>query len=469
MDIVKENINDTELQIYNCTPFSLVIGVICGSLIQIEPLINDIDRLRKLPYLINIEVHILVNGENYIDVSSLLKSIFSSSNSPIFKVHKVESNTILPIGQARSTLQKFVGARVKCQENIYAWILDDDMRITNEANIYLTWLPAFKSKGIDVLIGNFNGGSPNPPAHGIRVQLNDLIHNFKWLNSLPDKSKLLNRENENKQFRLKYPDYYYDLSRKHSEHLEMPYWIVPDYEGETVEEAKQRIINNLQKILTGEPFLRPLDVPVTKNPLDVSEPSCNRGGNTFILTHEALTETPNAIMLTNGEENRRSDMIWAIINRYYHNFTIHSVSFPVYHHRYVNVSPSFSLKKTISEIRGAALYSAMLNFFDSQHEYSWEMLKFKGSYVSELYSMYINSRLELYKDNFNAINDLLDTIELEYMVDDISFTSLIRTLRDWASKENYKKIENSVINVSDNIDIETFVKSLDSQIKSFRG
>lgn len=441
--------------------------MICGSTTQVEPLLNDINNLIKLPYLIDIEVHILANGEKCKDIIFLLKSIFNVSESLIFKVHESGKSSILPIGQARSKLQKLVGTRMKNKESSYVWILDDDMRIPDRANAYLTWLPAFKDKGVDVLVGNFNGSSPNPPAHGIRVQLNDVIHNLKWLNSFPDDSRLLNREHENKQFRLKYPDYYYDLSRKHREHLAMPYWIIPEYEGETVGDAKQRIIKNVGKILTGEPFLRPLDVLVSEKPLEDSEPSCNRGGNTFILTAEALTETPNAIMLTNGEENRRSDMIWAIINKYYHNFTIHSISFPVYHHRYVNVSPSFSLSKTISEIRGAALYAAMLSFFQSLQNPSWDQLKNNESYVSKLYFEHIKTRLELYEDNFKEIKIQLEIIESEYMPDDIDFNNVTNSLRDWASAENFEKIKISVIESSRSIDIAEFLKSLDYQIKSF--
>jgi hypothetical protein len=456
------------LQAYNCNSYSLIIGVICGSITQVEPLLNDINNLINLPYLIDVEVHVLANGDKYTDIHSLLKIIFSEPDSPIFKVHESGQNAILPIGQARSKLQKLVGTRMKNQENSYAWILDDDMRIPGEASTYLTWLPAFKDRGIDVLVGNFNGGSPNPPAHGIRVQLNDVIHNLKWLNSLPDDGKLLNREHENKQFRLKYPDYYYDLSRKHSEHLEMPYWIVPEYEGETVRDAKQRIIKNLGKILTGEPFLRPLKVPVSKHPLEDSKPSCNRGGNTFILTAEALTETPNAIMLTNGEENRRSDMIWAIINMYYYNFTIHSISFPVHHHRYVNVSLGFNLSKTISEIRGSALYAAMLSFFQDHYKPTWEQLKNNGNNIYKFYFDYINNRLKLYESNFKEINIQLNVIESQYMSDEISFKVVIDILRDWTSTENLEKIKELVIESSCSTDIEGFVKSLDYQIESFR-
>jgi len=457
-----------KLKPYDGESFSLIIGVICGSTIQIRPLLDDINNLRNLSFIINIEVIILANGENSSDVSKLLSEVFSSSNSPVFSVFSEEQeDLILPIGQARSKLQKIVGIRMDDSISTYAWILDDDMRIPKEANTYLTWLPAFKKNGVDVLIGNFNGSSPNPPAHGIRTQLNDLIHNLTWLNNLSDCSELPDRSYENELFRLEYPDYYYDLSRKHKTHLDKAYWITPKFKGETVKDARQRILENVDKILTGEPFLRPLITVISTDPLTDSYPSCNRGGNTFVLNSKALTLTPNAILLTNGEENRRSDMIWAIINSYYHNFKIHAVSFPVYHHRYVNISANFSLDKTISEIRGAALYAAMFNFFQQEPQPEWRLLQSNNKEISDLYYEYINTRLTIYKENFKVVSNLLDKIEFEHKEVNKVLDSCICKLRKWVSTENLEQITRMVDASNKTVDIEGFLKSINNQINSF--
>ncbi len=463
------NINNTckGLQAKTCNPFSLIIGVICGSKVQIRPLLDDINNLRKLPYLTKIEVHILVNGESSAEITKLSKAIFDSRNSPVFSVISGEESVIFPIGQARSKLQKVVGSRMKNRDSTYAWILDDDMRIPDEAHTYLTWLPAFKEKGIDVLIGNFNGSSPNPPAHGIRVQLNDLIHNQNWLNGLPPESELPNRSEENSLFRQQYPDYYYDLSRKHKEHLEKPYWLLPEYDGETVKNAQQRIIKSVEKILTGEPFLRPLTTQLPTNPLVESQPSCNRGGNTFILTSEALSLTPNAILQTNGEENRRSDMIWAIINRYYHQFEIHSISFPVYHHRYINVSTKFNLDKTISEIRGSALYASMLSFLQEDSQSDWELMINSSEKISALYNTYIKKRLVMYEDNFQSINIMLDKIDAENKEIEKYRPSFTSKIRNWTSKENFSQITKMVSTPDNDLNIKKFIQSLNGQIGSF--
>jgi hypothetical protein len=463
MNITGEN----KLQALACNSFSLIIGVICGSTTQIKPLLNDINTLRQLTYLQNIEVHILANGEKRSDVDELATLIFKHENSPIATTYGTEQTKVLSIGQARSKIQKCVGKRMQEFDPCYAWILDDDMRLPSEAHTYLTWLPAFKKNKIDVLIGNFNGGSPNPPAHGIRVQLIDLIHNLKWLNCLPDNQILPNRERENERFRLTYPDYYYDLSRKHDGHLGMPYWVTPEREGESVLEAKNRVIKNVSKILTGEPFLRPLIVPISKKPLLDSKPSCNRGGNTFILNSDALLKTPNAILLTNGEENRRSDMIWAIINRYYHSLAIHSVSFPVYHHRFVNVKAKFSLHKTVSEIRGAALYAAMTHYFESNPLNKWHNLPSNGDLISITYAKYVERRLLQYRENFNVITQQLKIIESEYLSDHPSLNPAIKEIKTWVSKENFNTIASMVNNSDDNIDIEGFIESLNNQIEAF--
>lgn len=469
MNIDRELNPNQSLELYGCEPFTLIIGVICGSTVQITPLLKDIYALCKLQYLRGIEVYILANGESWHDVRVLSEDIFSGINAPdVTILGNEENDNVLSIGQARTLLQKQVGLRMKSVAQSYAWILDDDMRIPEIAQKYLSWLPAFKDREIDVLIGNFNGSSPNPPAHGLRVQLNDLLHNLEWLKGLPNLIELPNRGDENEQFRIKYPDYYYDLSRKHRKHLEEPYWVTPEYVGETVSHARQRVIKNVENILTGAPFLRPLITAIPNDPLNESKPSCNRGGNTFILTHEALTLTPNTIFLTNGEENRRSDMIWAIINRYYHNLKLHAISFPVYHHRYVNVSTDFNLHKTVSEIRGSALYAALFSYFNDNSHVDWEALKYGSEEVELSYFKYIETRLALYHDNFSVISSLLDDIERKYSSDFFSILPTIKKIRKWVSPQNLQKITDEVGSVNKPSGVSEFIDSLDGQVECFK-
>ncbi len=247
----------------------------------------------------------------------------------------------------------------------------------------------------------------------------------------------------------------------------MPYWVTPEREGESVLEARDRVIKNVSKILTGEPFLRPLIVPISKKPLLDSKPSCNRGGNTFILNSDALLKTPNAILQTNGEENRRSDMIWAIINKYYHSLAIHSISFPVYHHRFINVKAKFSLQKTVAEIRGAALYASMTHYFESNPLNKWQDLACNGDLISDTYGEYIERRLLQYRENFNVITQQLTIIESQYLSGHPSLNPSMKEIKNWASEENFNTIANMVNNSDHNIDIEGFIKSLNNQISAF--
>lgn len=109
-----------------------------------------------------------------------------------------------------------------------------------------------------MLFGAYEGSSPNPPLNGLRGQLVDIFHNLMWLRQLPAEARLPDRSAENAAVRRSFPDYYYDLSRKHTAHLEMPHWLEPVVDGETVAEAYARLIAGALGILSGIPLTRPI-------------------------------------------------------------------------------------------------------------------------------------------------------------------------------------------------------------------
>lgn len=131
--------------------------------------------------------------------------------------------------------------------------------------------------------------------------------------------------------RARYPDYYYDLSRMHTAHLEMPHWLEPAVPSETVREAYSRLLHGAVGLLSGAPLTRPIISATPLDPLSSAKDSVNRGGCTFILNHRALSETPNTILALHGREARRSDMVWAIVNGHYRRMVIKAVGFPVHH------------------------------------------------------------------------------------------------------------------------------------------
>lgn len=446
-----------------CDSYTLILGIICGSIPQITPLLLDIFKLKELTYIENIELYLLANGESKSDIKRRINELVFDKS---ILIHIIEQerrpHQLLPIGQARSLLQMEVGKRMGNVEGSIAWIIDDDMRIPDIANAYLSWLPVLRqSKKADVLIGCFDGGSPNPPAHGLRVQINDLLHNLKWLATLNQSDFLPDRTKENKQFREKFPDYYYDLSRQHSKHITLPYWVVPRHETETVLEVRDRILKNLTKILTGEPFLRPLLSFIPKDPIKALKPSCNRGGNTFIFNPKALTSTPNSVLLSNGKENRRSDMIWAIVNRYYHLLNVYSVPFPIYHNRYINVNTKFQLEKTVAEVKGSSMYAALLSFFEEKTR-DWVFTSSDYSIIIDRYNSYIDIRLEKYKENFRAVNLLLDELERVYASSYKELSSFIGITRPWVQESKLGQIKEACFSQSD-AEIVDFINSLIKQ------
>ena len=423
-----------------CKPFCLIIGIICGSITQMKPLLDDINQLSTYPFLRKISIHILANDEKAEPIKQAInKNLPAIEPENIHLWQHPDSTAQLPIGQARSELQKKIGEDIKNQHNSVAWLLDDDMRIPAIAKTYLTYLPKMKNNGTDVVLGCIDGGSPNPAAHGMLTQINDIIHNLSWLNNLSDTQILPDRVEENKKFRIQYPDYYYDLSRKHSDHLIKPYWLVKQNDAETVMDARVRMIGNLNKIFRGEPFMRPLINDIPTDPIAQAMPSCNRGGNCFILNAKALSNTPNSIPYSNGIQNRRSDMIWALINRYHYGLNIVQVNFPVYHHRFTALSEKYNLEKNIAEMIGSAIYASLQKFFINNPHANFIFTHSDMQKIIDLYRHYINRRLNQYRTNYIIINHLLDKLQNLNDVDNL-FDVFIRRARSWADGKHIDMI-----------------------------
>ncbi|MCD9538982.1 glycosyltransferase family 2 protein [Photobacterium carnosum] len=360
-------------------PFALTIGIITGDANKLLPLLNSIAELEQCSFLSELNTIVLCNGCS----ASSLKTVLGNSKRSlgniqiITEAQQVEDSQsglfgsdlvsrkrgLVGIAHARSMLQKYVG--LKCEANLdsIAWILDDDMRIDARAKQYLPWLPIFKQKGIDVVIGQYEGSSPNPPLNGLRGQLVDLLYNLRWLDTLPSAIQLPDRSDENTILRNKYSDYYYDLSRKHSAHVEVPFWVEPAYQGETVAEARVRLFAYAPLLVTGFPLTRSIIPICPADPLMAMKDTVNRGGNTFVLNPKALTQTPNLILKIDGREARRSDMVWAIINKHCHGLSIKSAPFPVQHIGRVQNEKILNLEKVQDEIMGSALYAGLQDFF----------------------------------------------------------------------------------------------------------
>jgi len=435
--------------------FTLTIGVITGEPDKLLPLLNSITALERQEYIQAVNTIVLCNGCS----ESSLKLVINMSKRPVGAIRIISEQqqnkdaeaglfgsdlTYRPSGQvsiafARSMLQKYVGLACAKSAESYAWILDDDMRLDNRALQYLPWLPKLKQNGIDIIIGQYEGASPNPPLNGLRGQLLDLVHNIRWLDTFPQDSELPNKSTENDKLRNRYPDYYYDLSRKHTAHIEAPFWLEPAYEGETVAEAKRRLIAFAPSILSGYPLTRGIIPLCSESPLDLLKDTVNRGGNTFILNPKALTHTPNVALTINGRAVRRSDMMWAIVNKFHHGLCIKGAPFPVLHTGRVQNEKMFDIEKVQDEILGSTLYAGLQDFLSTKPGHNLEFTAVEIDNIWRSTCAARRSRLSRLKLSFYRINGLAQSL-LKYP----DYLELAEYLCKTFTEQTFKNIEAQV-------------------------
>lgn len=408
------------------SPFDLIVGIISADPITLLPLLNSFRVLMNHSSIRALSVVVLCNGCRASEIAQILNPtiqqwlnvIIISEQQQLAQARSGYFGADIsnrPKGQvgialARTLLQRYLGEELSTSPESIGWILDDDMRIDARALDYIGWLPTFRQQGIDVLFGAYEGASPNPPLNGLRVQLMDLVANLAWLFNLPEGAILPDRSDENTKLRKQFPDYYYDLSRKHTAHLESPLWLEPSYPYETVKEAKARLISSALGMLNGTPITRSIIAPECHHPLNEAIDSVNRGGCTFILNHDAVLRTPNLIPTLNGKEARRSDMIWAIINRHYRGMTIKAVAFPIQHVGRTFTHPTINPEKVKGEIVGSALYAGLTSFL---HKNPSHQLTFTATEKDEIYQdsvKQMKSRMRLLQQSFYRIIGLSATI-----------------------------------------------------------
>ncbi len=454
-------------------PFSLHVGVITADPSMVRPLLTGLALLRDAPSLSQLTVLVLENGSStvlldeaagearklglQVDIIDQQQQRIDAAAGVFGSVFASRPTGQVGIAQARSMLQRYLGARLASDPGSIGWVLDDDMRVDVRVRSYLPWLPLFRAQGTDVLLGAYEGSSPNPPLNGLRVQLVDLLHNLTWLKTLPPEQEFPNRSSENQRLRLAFPDYYYDLSRKHTAHLEMPHWLEPQVPGELVCEALSRLRERALGLLMGAPLTRPLVASLPVDPLHEARDSVNRGGCTFILNPRALTDTPNTITRVQGRETRRSDMLWAIVNRHYRGLRMKAVGFPIEHIGRVSDVPCLNLEKVCGEITGSALYAGLQEFLADQDEHMLDFTEAEIDEVQRLVAVHLTRRLLALRGSFYRIIGLRDS--LRHVTIPGEFGELLTFLDRWFQPEVFEQIQASVRSQSDD-EMHAFLNSL---------
>jgi len=454
-------------------PLRLYVGVITSDPSMLKPLLDGLVSLAASTGIGKLAVLVLDNGSPPSELSAVLRGA-RDAGLDVAVINEAQQRLDVaaggfgaavryrPQGQvgiamARTMLQQYLGAVLASDTGSFGWVLDDDMRVDARARTFLPWLPAFREQGVDVLIGAYEGSSPNPPLNGLRVHLVDLLHNLHWLRSLSDDMVLPDRTAENAALRARYPDYYYDLSRKHTGHLEMPHWLEPAVIGETVREAYSRLLYGAVGLLNGIPLTRPIIATPPSDPLASAKASVNRGGSTFILNHRALSQTPNTITTIQGREARRSDMVWAIVNRHYRRMTIKAVAFPIHHVGRVNATPSLNLEKVQGEIVGSTLYAGLTEFLRTRPHHKLDFSREELDEVCGLADLHLARRWRMLEQSFYRIAGLREA--LKRLARPGELRELIDYLEEWFTPDSFDNLLSGV-GTHNRGDVQNFLGSL---------
>ncbi len=440
-------------------PFQLYVGVITSDPWMLTRLLEGLISVGTSPSLRGLAVIVLDNGSppQHLDVV-VRRARAAGLSVAVVDEGRQRSDaraggfgTALrdrPLGQvgiamSRTMVQGYLGALLAESAGAFGWLLDDDMRVDARAVRYLAWLPALRDQGIDVLIGAYEGSSPNPALNGLRSQLVDLLHNIHWLRSLPANDVLPDRSTENAVLRARYPDYYYDLARTHTAHLEMPHWLEPTAPSETVREAYARLLHGAVGLLSGTPLTRPIIASMPADPLSSARESVNRGGCTFVLNHRAVSETPNTILAVHGREARRSDMVWAILNRHYRHMVIKAVGFPIHHEARASSEPSLNIGKVQAEIVGSTLYAGLTEFLRTRPQHELDFSHEDAAEVCRLADDHLVRRWRLLAQNFKRIAGLREALRRVARMDELR--DLVARLDDMFTPENFERLRADVI------------------------
>ena len=434
-------------------PVHLIVGTIANParLGDVAGLLADLRKQVADADLSGHDVLILENGTGKTPDSALRKLV-ESHRSAGLRVHLIDrarhledaqrglvadggvsTGNRLPIAPARTVLQSYLYALAKGRPGAVAWIVDDDMRLdplVAQSNGRLQRQPQrlapvlrelrrHRAGGeLDVAIGMNSGAPPLPFAATVRVQLVDLVASLPWLALLDPQTALPDRSLDNAALRANRRDYYYDLSRKETDRLETPFFITPAAPGESVGEAFERLAC-AERILAGEQVFRPLAVAADIDPLASIGKGLQRGGNTFVFDVEALRLAPNPSPIIDRRPSRRSDMIWALLQKRYFGQRVVTLSIALHHDRSRVPPGELDVERIVDDVRGYALFSALQDcqeIFTVSDDQNLQIVPTEVERFTALVQKYVEERLAAFRLSFHRVRGLKRL--LRWLVDD---------------------------------------------------
>ncbi len=289
-------------------------------------------------------------------------------------------NQRLPIAQARTLVQRYAACVARRHgEGAAVWLLDDDSRLDNELDgplprrgtisllaEQLRSTLGLRSEGVAAVLGTVSSAPPVPFSSTVRVQLVDVVHFLRWVAPMDPHDTAPPAHAHNRPLMAR-ADYYYDLSRARTDQLEMPMIIRPAHDSEAAGAMLRRLAVRVMRMFAGEQITRPLLASPTPD-LGFCEPSVQRGSNTIVFDLDALDTFPNPALAFDGVTLRRSDMVWALLNRFAGGRRIVRSAMAVRQDRSHDVVNGLDLGRLVPDIQGYALYSSLQDVLERRRK-----------------------------------------------------------------------------------------------------
>ena len=376
-----------------------------------------------------------------VDVKTLEQQV-SDTDAGVFAAAQEQLSGRKSIALSRTMLQHYLFLEAKPRLGAVVWILDDDAaleglaygaggEIRAEDVDYVSAIKRLKEAGGCVILGEVTGEPPLPFLSCMRTQIVDLNHNLQQMAALRPDAPYPDRKDENRHVRLTHRDYYYDLSRAETDHLESPFWYEASEEGLSVGRVFDEMASRLPEILSGIQVFRPLVQTARADPVSSLVPSVNRGPTTLVFDLQALREFPNAVPTVDGSDTRRSDMVWSLLNRFAGGCKIVQASLPIRQDRSAIPSAGPDFGALAQDIRGYALYSCLHDVFlqkvqrqqrQGKSSYGRWLLDFDYDDIEAatgLYDKYVRERSRAFEMSFLRVVGLVSALRTFY---DSSFT-----------------------------------------------
>lgn len=343
-----------EITFENKGNYEFVIGFIAGNESIAERVVNEIVN-KKIAVDLVIIVDDTPKGKSLKNCEKvfykhniaykIIKHIEWQSNlasghyGAIFK--KFSSINSIPLG--RTILHHHLFTETMEMENPVYWIIDDDIKYSattftelNDQSINIFEIINENIGKVDTIIGAISCDPPVPTLCCIRTQLVDFLYSVQANSSInADYLKIKSK-----------PDYYYDLSDLHSDHLETPI-----YHTDTSE-------NDLITILSGKALSR---IAIQKELKAEEKIISKRGANTIVLNRDVLHYYPVVNIEVKNKFARRGDLTWALLNQVVSNKKFIEHSFSLDHNRPISkFEISKELEKSAYDIIGYAFNKSIL-------------------------------------------------------------------------------------------------------------